>query len=212
MPQSGDYDTMQVCLDGHVATDRYYDYPARREKYCEECGTETITECLECNKEIQGALRNIAIRGTKDPPPNCRNCGEAFPWNNAVSEFANVNDSELDEELRNRCISQYENGAYQSAVQHAFTVLEDRVRTLGGFTANDSGASLMTDALHPDDGPLAFGKTGGEKQGVMLLYKGAFQLLRNPTSHRIMDEIDESYARDALHTVNLLLQLLDENN
>ena len=45
----------------------------------------------------------------------------------------------------------------------------------------------------------------------MFLYRGAFQALRNPVSHRFVEEVDEDYARDGIHTVNLLLRLLDEN-
>ena len=61
-------------------------------------------------------------------------------------------------------------------------------------------------------GELSFGETGGEKQGVMFLYRGAMMSLRNPASHRFIEQVDEDYARDTLHTVNLLLRLVDMNS
>jgi hypothetical protein len=36
--------------------------------------------------------------------------------------------------------------------------------------------------------------------------------LRNPVGHRFVDEIDEDYARDVIHTVNLLLRVLETNS
>ena len=45
----------------------------------------------------------------------------------------------------------------------------------------------------------------------MFLYRGAMLSLRNPASHRFIEEVDEDYARDTLHTVNLLLRLVEMN-
>jgi hypothetical protein len=88
--------------------------------------------------------------------------------------------------------------------------LEERVRDLGEFRESDHGASLMTEAFHPD-GPLAMGKTEAEKEGTMLLFRSAVMALRNPVGHRFVDEIDEEYARDVIHTVNLLLRVMESD-
>ena len=69
----------------------------------------------------------------------------------------------------------------------------------------------MTESFTPDGGPLSFGETSSEQQGVMFLYRGAMQSLRNPASHRFIEEVDEDYARDVIHTVNLLLRLMETN-
>lgn len=129
-----------------------------------------------------------------------------------IEGFSKFDVSVLDEELAKRSVSQYEDGHYQSAVRTAFLILEERVQDKGGFSADDTGANLMTDAFHPDRGPLAFGETKSEKQGAMFLFRGAIQSLRNPASHRTLEEADEEYARDVIHTVNLLLRLLEINN
>lgn len=120
--------------------------------------------------------------------------------------------SGVDEELANQSVPQYEDGHWQSAVQASFRVLEERVRNRGDFSPNETGTNLMTDAFHYEGGPLAFGETRSEKEGAMFLYCGVVQLLRNPASHRTLEEADEEYARDVIHTVNLLLRLLEINN
>lgn len=123
-------------------------------------------------------------------------------------EFSNLQSSDFDEELAERAISQYQDGHYQSAVQTAFIILEERVREMGDFSREVHGDDLMTDAFNPNGGEIVMGDTDGEQQGIMFLYRGAMLSLRNPTSHRFVEEVDEDYARDALHTVNLLLRLL----
>lgn len=208
----GRYDTMQVCLNGHKITDRYIEYPNKRQNACEKCGAETIHSCPECGTDIRGKLMNGWPGGEgPDVPDHCRECGEAFEWADDSEEFSDVDSSVLDQELADRVIPEYEDGHYQSAVQSAFIILEERIREWGGFGRDIHGDDLMTEAFSPDDGPLSFGETGGEKQGVMFLYRGAMLSLRNPASHRFIDEVDKDYARDAIHTVNLLLRLMEKN-
>lgn len=142
-----------------------------------------------------------------EPKEYCHECGEAYPWADEAPDFAEVDSSVLDDELAERALSEYEDGHYQSAVRTSFVVLEERVRNLGGFRESDHGVGLMTEAFNPG-GPLAMGETEAEKEGTMLLYRSAVMALRNPVSHRFVDEIDENYARDVIHTVNLLLRVI----
>lgn len=118
----------------------------------------------------------------------------------------------LDIELQRRVVTEFESEHFQSSVRTAFTVLEERVRELGEYPDTEYGTGLIQKAFHPDDGRLAFGETTSEREGVMFLYRGAFQALRNPVSHRFIESVDEDYARDAIFTVNLLLRLLHENH
>lgn len=118
----------------------------------------------------------------------------------------------LDEVLQRRAVTEFESQHFQSSVRTAFTVLEERVRELGEYPDTEYGTGLIQKAFHPEDGRLAFGESTGERDGVMFLYRGAFQALRNPVSHRFIESVDEDYARDAIHTVNLLLRLLHENH
>lgn len=209
----GTYDVMQVCLNGHKITDSYNKYPRHRQSACDECGNETIHTCPECGTAIRGKYHVDGAFGFGGPdtPEHCHDCGAPYPWADEAESFIDVTSSVLDDELSEQAIPEYEGGHYQSAVRTVFTVLEERVRDDGEFPQELSGASLMLDAFNSDDGPLSFGATDGEQDGVMFLYRGAFQALRNPVSHRFVEEVDEDYARDAIHTVNLLLWLLDEN-
>lgn len=211
----GTYDIMQVCENGHKITHSYRKHPEHRQPACDECGSDTIHECQnsECEEPIRGKYRveGVVSPGGPDPPENCHACGEPYPWAGGADQFAEVDSTVLDTELADRCLSEYESGHYQSAVRTAFTVLEERIRDEGEFPQEVSGANLMLQAFNADDGPLSFGQTEGEQDGVMFLYRGAFQALRNPVSHRFVEEVDEDYARDAIHAVNLLLRLLDEN-
>jgi hypothetical protein len=77
-------DTMQVCLNGHVITDRYHTNPQFRKKYCTDCGEQTIIQCPKCMAEIPGDMiyDNIVILdGFGSYAPNiCAECGSKFPW------------------------------------------------------------------------------------------------------------------------------------
>ena len=79
----GEYDTMQVCLNGHQITDRYYSQPEHRQDFCEKCGAETIIECPNCEEEIRGYynVEGVIAPSTTDVPDYCHSCGEAYPWN-----------------------------------------------------------------------------------------------------------------------------------
>lgn len=209
----GTYDVMQVCLNGHKITHAFNRSPEFRQAACGDCGADTIHECPECDTPIRGKyyVDGVISATGPDPPEYCHECGEPYPWTDDADDFVDVDSSVIDDELAVRALSEYESGHEQSAVRTAFTVLEERVRERGGFPQSQSGAGLMLAAFNSDDGPLSFGETEGEQDGVMFLYRGAFQALRNPVSHRFIDEVDEAYARDAIHTVNLLLRLLEEN-
>lgn len=77
-------DTMQVCLNGHVITDRYNTAPEFRKNFCTDCGEKTITQCPNCNADIPGDMiyDSIVVLGGMGSvaPKICENCGEKFPW------------------------------------------------------------------------------------------------------------------------------------
>lgn len=209
----GHYETLQVCLNGHPIVDTYESSPERRQSRCDECGAETIIECPNCGERIRGDYQMegvTALTGITEPNDYCHSCGEPYPWQDDTAAFVDVDSSVLDDELAAKAVDKYEDGHYQAAVQMAFVVLEERVRERSGFDHDAHGAELMTDAFRPD-GPLARGETDAEKEGTMLLYRSAMIALRNPVGHRFVDSIDENYARDVLHTVNLLLRSIDES-
>lgn len=207
----GTYEVMQVCLNGHKITHNYNRRPEHRQSRCGECGAETIHECPECATPIRGKYHvdGVVSPGGPDPKEYCHECGGSYPWATEADDFTDVNSSVLDDELASRALDEYEDGHYQSALRTAFVVLESRVRDRGNFRESDHGVGLMTDAFRPD-GPLSMGETEAEEEGTMLLYRSAVMALRNPASHRFVDEVDKDYARDVIHTVNLLLRVMED--
>lgn len=90
----GYYKNAQICLCGHVITDNIGDHPERGEKFCNLCGAETITNCLNCNVSIRGDYHVdgvICLGGEKTKAPlYCYNCGNPFPWTEDAMEAARM--------------------------------------------------------------------------------------------------------------------------
>ncbi len=84
------YDAMQVCLNGHVITERYYDAPEFRQAFCTICGEATTKSCPNCNSDIQGKYNvpGVAILGGWEPvaPVICKDCGKRYPWADQLEE------------------------------------------------------------------------------------------------------------------------------
>lgn len=77
-------DIMQVCLNGHVITERFNTHPEFRENYCTNCGQKTITKCPTCKADIPGDIvydDMVILSGFAPVAPQiCKNCGNRFPW------------------------------------------------------------------------------------------------------------------------------------
>jgi hypothetical protein len=73
---------MQICLNGHIITARFYSVPHERKNYCDLCGKITITECSKCHEPIAGDLYSPFYLHTRqnEPPQNCEKCGKPFQW------------------------------------------------------------------------------------------------------------------------------------
>ena len=70
-----EYDVMQVCLNGHKITGRLKTQPFRHEKFCKECGEQTISACPSCNSVIRGdrhvtGNRRVPARSSRLICPN----------------------------------------------------------------------------------------------------------------------------------------------
>jgi uncharacterized protein (TIGR02391 family) len=106
---------------------------------------------------------------------------------------------------------------YSNAVRDAFIHLETVLREAGNVAPDKglSGVQLATAVLGPKSptritlssvtalGPL----TSGEADGAYNLVKGAFQVYRNATAHRVT-RFTSGDAEDVVRLVNLCLQLL----
>jgi Protein of unknown function (Hypoth_ymh) len=117
-----------------------------------------------------------------------------------------------------RCIaSSWEAQHYANGVRDAFIYLETVMREVGsiGPDLGVSGAQLASAVLGPKSpgrvtlsSDTALGRlTSGEAGGAYNLVKGAFQLYRNATSHRLT-AYSRGEAENVVRLVNLCLQLL----
>jgi hypothetical protein len=95
--QSG-YFTAQVCLTGHTITDAVQQSPERIEKFCSQCGAETIIACPACETPIRGYYETGTFGSLREyePPKYCYSCGTSFPWTKAKIEAAKEHASDLD--------------------------------------------------------------------------------------------------------------------
>ena len=72
-------DTAQICLNGHIINKYSVQCPEYNKKFCEECGEQSITQCTNCNQEINWVSENEAISPFVKPS-YCGECGTPFPW------------------------------------------------------------------------------------------------------------------------------------
>lgn len=98
-------DVMQVCMNGHVITDRYNTSPEFRKNFCTQCESKTITTCQQCNTPIPGDLifDSLVVMMGPGPvaPKICDNCGNRFPWyeqrKRSDEEYVEANKREAEE-------------------------------------------------------------------------------------------------------------------
>tara|TARA_B100001996_G_C18587125_1_gene564614 strand:+ start:265 stop:786 length:522 start_codon:yes stop_codon:yes gene_type:complete len=109
------YRFTQVCINGHIVTDRAANNDKLIQQYCETCGNEVTTSCQHCKTKIRGReeffRHTVSIgsshQGVKElslcyeKPSYCHSCGKAFPWvESAIKQIMDIakNQEELSEE------------------------------------------------------------------------------------------------------------------
>lgn len=130
------WDTAQICLNGHVITTAFEDFPDHRSDYCPACGEKTIHACTNCNVPIRGHLRGAFGTGNEPVKPYCHNCGKPFPW----TERALAAAKELAEE-----------SALSEADQQ---ILTESIRGMTSDTANTPLAASRFKKLVAKAGPV----------------------------------------------------------
>ena len=95
---SGSYSVAMVCLNGHAVNTHADSRPDRNEKYCSDCGAETITQCVNCNAPIRGRYMTpgVILAGVYTAPSFCYGCGNAYPWTEAKIQAAEELADEMD--------------------------------------------------------------------------------------------------------------------
>lgn len=103
-----EYDTAQICKNGHVVTSNADEYPEDREMYCSKCGSETIMNCPSCNASIRGSETEFSYSGDYEVPAYCLHCGSPFPWTKSALESAALiiqEDEQLNELISSQLIN-----------------------------------------------------------------------------------------------------------
>jgi uncharacterized protein (TIGR02391 family) len=106
------------------------------------------------------------------------------------------------------------NGFYADAIRNAVIALELRVQCqskLGEMT----GVALMTKAFEGNPPPIDLSWESGisgknEQQGLQLVFMGLMKGIRNPKSHRLVEQDDPQRALEYLSMVSLLFRRLDD--
>lgn len=94
MQEQGYYETAQVCMNGHVISSGIETSPETAQKFCDDCGAATITECPKCKTSIRGYHMVPGIMSLADYTlaSFCHECGAPYPWTetrlNAAKELA----------------------------------------------------------------------------------------------------------------------------
>ena len=118
-----------------------------------------------------------------------------------------------DEELKSRCARILAGRRHHdTAVREATTVLDHRLKELGGIKKRMNAEALVGKVLNPDPNKsvLVVSEEGGEQRGFHALCQGLMLAFRNPAHHGLDDDIDQ---RDALRLcafVDALLGILDK--
>jgi hypothetical protein len=81
-PPSVGFHGRQTCLNGHVITS-YLGKPfgdVKAQKYCSNCGAETIIACPLCGEPQRGYSLSATYADKTTPAAHCHNCGKPYPW------------------------------------------------------------------------------------------------------------------------------------
>jgi hypothetical protein len=109
----------------------------------------------------------------------------------------------LDKGLTNDCRIRK---PYRNAVKEALLTLEERMRTKLHVDESIHGVDLVSEAQKQQ----IFNRNNkGEQEGLQLLYRGAFQWLRNPPGHRKIEYSKEDAVKIVLFS-DYLIRLFDD--
>jgi len=113
----------------------------------------------------------------------------------------------LDPMLYERC----KDKDYHDVLTNAFPILEDAIRAKLGVGPEYSGSKLINYAFNPNTGKVVLGETKNERQCFYFILAGNMGFLRNPPSHRLTVQTEESSveAFEITCIVDHLLRLVD---
>lgn len=88
----GYYHTAQLCINGHMITDKFDSHSELSKPFCPKCGARTITNCPSCNAPIHGDYDcGIPVIGAPYHIDSyCYACGNPYPWTESAIKNATL--------------------------------------------------------------------------------------------------------------------------
>lgn len=100
-------------------------------------------------------------------------------------------------------------GRYASALANGFRYVEAEIRRACNLPGGTPTKTAIATAFNPTNGQLAFGRTEGERSGLLDFVNGAFALYRNPAAHDLDDwSLGLNGAIQSLNVANTILALI----
>ena len=140
--------------------------------------------------------------------------------NEGIIEIGSIYNSISDEELKSRCSDLLSApGHFDRVINQATQVLEDRLRAKGSSIdgvdiSGKSGVPLVNQLLRnqPAESPIIFSQEQNEHEGFCHIFRGIMGAFRNPTHHRLIENITREQALQVCAFIDNLLRLLDKAN
>jgi uncharacterized protein (TIGR02391 family) len=109
--------------------------------------------------------------------------------------------------------NKYRNGHLRNAVLDSITAICDHIRRL--TSVQEDGDALIGKVFSLNDPFIVLSELETEsgqndQKGFMQIFKGAFQGIRNPKAHSLVDDLNEQKAAQYLIFASLLVRRLDE--
>jgi uncharacterized protein (TIGR02391 family) len=117
------------------------------------------------------------------------------------------------EQLKEEVRIHFEDGEYIKCVKEAAGFLEQELRHKTDAPPSERGADLATFAFKPQKGKLVdpYSQDKGHEEGIHILYRGAFNYIRNLAIHHSKILNDQTDNLQMLTFLDLLIRLLDKS-
>jgi Protein of unknown function (Hypoth_ymh) len=116
-----------------------------------------------------------------------------------------------DAELKRRCSDLLKGrGPYDRVVRESTTILDHRLKKLGGITGYMNPADVVGKVLNPQKAIVKVSTEAAEQEGMFNICKGLVLAFRGPTHHTLSDALTRPEALKFCGFIDHLLTILDK--